>query len=71
MVGSNFSSTCPRGEIVTIVTRGIDLAKNYRSLGLLRKLGFLPTSAEQQAQHQDEADELVMVKPALGAGDTA
>ena len=56
---------------MTIVTRGIDLAKNYRSLGLLRKLGFPPASAEQQAQHQDEADELVMVKPALGAGDTA
>ena len=46
-------------------------AKNYRSEGLLRKLGFLPASAEQQAQHQDEADELVMVKPALGSGDTA
>lgn len=28
MGSANFSSTCPRGEIMTIVTVGIDLAKN-------------------------------------------
>ena len=38
-------------------------AKNYRSEGLLRKLGFHRASAEQEARYRDEADELVMVKP--------
>jgi RimJ/RimL family protein N-acetyltransferase len=40
-------------------------ARNYRSEALLRKLGFVPASAEQTAQHRDEPDELVLVKLAL------
>ena len=40
-------------------------ARNYRSAALLRKLGFVPASEEQTAQHRDEPDELVLVKPAL------
>ena len=33
---------------------------NYRSLGLLRSLGFWPASPEQAAQLAAEADEVVM-----------
>lgn len=36
-------------------------AKNYRSEGLLRKLGFVPASEEKAARHRDEPDELVLV----------
>jgi len=42
-------------------------ARNYRSEALLRKLGFVPASAEQTAQHRDESDELVLVNSALTA----
>jgi RimJ/RimL family protein N-acetyltransferase len=37
---------------------------NYRSLGLLRSLGFSPASPQQFAEYGAEPDELVMVKPA-------
>ena len=37
-------------------------AKNHRSEGLLRKLGFFPASERQQARYRDEADESVLVK---------
>jgi RimJ/RimL family protein N-acetyltransferase len=46
-------------------------AKNYRSEGLLRKLGFVRASTEQEARHRDEADELVMVMPASGQSNVA
>ncbi len=39
-------------------------AHNYRSEALLRKLGFLPASDEQAAQHRGESDELVLVESA-------
>jgi len=39
-------------------------ARNYRSVGLLRKLGFVPASAAQVEEFGAEADEAVMVKPA-------
>lgn len=39
-------------------------ARNFRSEGLLRRLGFEPASAEQIARFRDEADELVMVRAA-------
>jgi ribosomal-protein-alanine N-acetyltransferase len=39
-------------------------ARNFRSEGLLRRLGFVPASAEQAAAHRDEADELVMCRAA-------
>ena len=38
-------------------------AKNYRSDGLLRKLGFVPANAEQVDRYRDEPDEIVMIKP--------
>lgn len=37
-------------------------ATNFRSMALLRKLGFFAASPEQQALHRDEPDELVMLK---------
>jgi [ribosomal protein S5]-alanine N-acetyltransferase len=37
-------------------------ARNYRSEGLLRKLGFVAASEEQQARYRDEPDEQVLVK---------
>ena len=46
-------------------------ARNYRSEALLRKLGFVPASDEQAAQHRYEPDELVLVKPALAAANAA
>ncbi|MCU0564911.1 MAG: GNAT family N-acetyltransferase [Desulfobacterales bacterium] len=39
-------------------------ARNFRSVGLLLKLGFGPGSAEQCAAFGAEADELTMVRPA-------
>lgn len=39
-------------------------AANFRSLGLLRKLGFEPGSADQVAAWRDGPDECVMVRPA-------
>ncbi len=39
-------------------------AANFRSLGLLRRLGFRHASAEQVAEFGAEHDEFVMVKPA-------
>ena len=41
-------------------------AKNYRSKGLLRKVGFVPASAEEEALYRDEPDELVMVRASAG-----
>jgi RimJ/RimL family protein N-acetyltransferase len=38
-------------------------ARNFRSLGLLRKLGFAPAWAGQRARLGGEADELVMIEP--------
>ncbi|MFD2453362.1 GNAT family N-acetyltransferase [Ideonella paludis] len=35
--------------------------RNFRSLGLLQKLGFEPASEALAAQHRDESDESVMV----------
>ena len=46
-------------------------ARNYRSAALLRKLGFVPASEEQSAQHRDEPDELVFVKSALAEANVA
>jgi RimJ/RimL family protein N-acetyltransferase len=46
-------------------------AKNYRSEGLLRKLGFQPGSQEQEAGHRDELVELVMVKSSAGTANVA
>ena len=37
-------------------------AKNYRSLGLLRSLGFREAAPEVAASHNHEADELVFVR---------
>jgi len=37
-------------------------AKNYRSAGLLRKLGFVPASNDLLLKYRDAPDELVMVK---------
>jgi RimJ/RimL family protein N-acetyltransferase len=37
--------------------------RNYRSSGLLRKLGFVLANEELTARHRDEIDEIVMVKP--------
>ena len=45
--------------------------KNYRSAGLLRKLGFVPASAEQEARYRDEPDELVLVKQCAGVANAA
>ncbi|MEN9420522.1 MAG: hypothetical protein RI988_4143 [Pseudomonadota bacterium] len=39
-------------------------ARNFRSEALLRSLGFEPAGAEQQAEHRDEADELVVMRSA-------
>ena len=38
-------------------------SRNFRSLALLRKLGFQPATAEQQERYGGEADELVMIEP--------
>lgn len=40
-------------------------AVNYRSLGLLRSLGFQPASPQQVVEFGAEPDEAVMVKPAV------
>jgi RimJ/RimL family protein N-acetyltransferase len=37
-------------------------AANYRSQGLLRKLGFMPASQDETARYRDELDEIVMVR---------
>jgi RimJ/RimL family protein N-acetyltransferase len=42
-------------------------ARNYRSVALLRKLGFEPASTEHVSAFGAEADELVMVKPVASA----
>lgn len=39
-------------------------AANYRSLGLLRRLGFQPASAQQVVQFGAEADEAVLLRAA-------
>jgi RimJ/RimL family protein N-acetyltransferase len=41
---------------------------NFRSMGLLRHLGFEPASAEQAADFQPEADECVMLKGRWAVG---
>jgi RimJ/RimL family protein N-acetyltransferase len=46
-------------------------AKNYRSVALLRKLGFVLASEEQAARHRDEPDELVMVKSSAATANAA
>jgi ribosomal-protein-alanine N-acetyltransferase len=37
---------------------------NYRSMGLLRKLGFAPCPAERTAEFEAEADESILLRPA-------
>ena len=44
-------------------------ARNYRSVALLRKLGFKPANAAQAAAYGAEADELTMLKQAAGTAD--
>ncbi len=39
-------------------------ARNFRSEGLLRRLGFVPAGAAQAAAYRDEPDELVMHRAA-------
>ena len=39
-------------------------ARNFRSEGLLRHLGFVPAGAVEAAAYRDDADELVMRRPA-------
>ena len=46
-------------------------AKNYRSEALLRSLGFVRASAQQEEQHRDELDEMVMVKEVTDGTDAA
>lgn len=46
-------------------------ARNYRSEGLLRKLGFAPAAAEQTLRYRDEPDELVYVMPLPDAPEEA
>lgn len=46
-------------------------ARNYRSVALLRKLGFAPASTEHVAAFDAESDEIVMVKPAAGTTNAA
>lgn len=38
-------------------------ADNYRSLGLLRKLGFRAATCAQCARYGGETDEVVMIEP--------
>ncbi|KAB2839427.1 MAG: GNAT family N-acetyltransferase [Burkholderiales bacterium] len=45
-------------------------AANYRSLGLLRRLGFQPASAQQVVQFGAETDEVVMLKVAAAPMNT-
>jgi RimJ/RimL family protein N-acetyltransferase len=54
-------------KVLVVVLKAI----NYRSEGLLRKLGFGPASKAQEAQHRDEPDELVLVKVSAGTADAA
>jgi ribosomal-protein-alanine N-acetyltransferase len=42
-------------------------AANFRSLGLLGRLGFVAASTRQVAEHGAEPDELVMVKQSTKA----
>jgi [ribosomal protein S5]-alanine N-acetyltransferase len=46
-------------------------ARNFRSVALLRKLGFDSASEELAAAHRDEPDELVMVKSSVAAANAA
>lgn len=38
---------------------------NFRSMGLLTRLGFEPASAHESAEFESEADEVVLLKPAI------
>ena len=51
-----------RGEYGVHTFVAVLKAKNFRSLALLRSVGFTAGSAEQQAQYRDESDELVMIR---------
>jgi RimJ/RimL family protein N-acetyltransferase len=46
-------------------------AKNYRSEGMLRKLGFVRAGEQEEARYRDEPDEIVMIKPSSGAATEA
>lgn len=46
-------------------------ARNYRSEGMLRKLGFVRAGIEEEARYRDETDEIVMVKARSGAASAA
>ncbi len=64
-VGAMLSELCRTYGVETFLA--VLKAKNFRSEALLRSLGFDRASEEQQHQHRDEQDELVMVKTvALG-----
>lgn len=46
-------------------------AKNYRSEGMLRKLGFVRAGEQEEARYRDEPDEIVMIKASSGAASAA
>ena len=56
-----------RTEYGVIAFVAVLKAKNFRSVTLLRSLGFVSGDAEQQALYRDDADELVMVRAAAQA----
>jgi [ribosomal protein S5]-alanine N-acetyltransferase len=55
------------------VTRFVAVLKsvNYRSLGLLQKLGFVPGSTEDAETHGATSDELTLAKQVAGGGQQA
>ena len=46
-------------------------SRNFRSLALLRRLGFVPATSEQTAQFGTEPDERAMVKPGANSANAA
>jgi ribosomal-protein-alanine N-acetyltransferase len=46
-------------------------ARNFRSVALLKKLGFVQAGEALATQHQDEPDELVMVKSPVSTANAA
>lgn len=53
-----------RSEYDTQVFVAVLKAANYRSEALLRSLGFAPGNSQQQVEHRDGPDELVMLRAA-------
>lgn len=68
-VGAVLDELCSRYDVRTFVA--VLKARNFRSLGLLSHLGFLPASSSQAALYGAEPDECVMVKVAGDARDAA